>query len=120
MINPHSFSATPTPAEAMTPKLLTIAAIARKEMLTSTSWSATGAPKRRIRPVCLGWKRISRRENENGRPFILVNSKHNTTLTAWASTVASAAPATPSPQTPTSSKSPAPLWHPGPAQGQSM
>ena len=38
-------------AEAMTPRPLTMAAMARKETLTSTSWRATGTPRRRIRPM---------------------------------------------------------------------
>ena len=59
MMKPHSFSATPTPAEAMTPRPLTMAAMARKETLTSTSWRATGAPRRRMRPVHWGSKRMS-------------------------------------------------------------
>ena len=33
----HTFSATPTPADSLSPKLLTIARIARKEILTSKS-----------------------------------------------------------------------------------
>lgn len=40
----HTFSATPTPAEAATPKELTMAWMSRKEVPTSSSWRATGVP----------------------------------------------------------------------------
>lgn len=49
MINPHSFSATPTPAEAITPIAFTMAIRTRKKMLTRTSCNATGMPSFRIR-----------------------------------------------------------------------
>ncbi|MFR0957841.1 MAG: hypothetical protein ACLSFA_19680 [Roseburia inulinivorans] len=45
MINAHTFSATPTPAEAMTPVEFTIARMIKNEMLTSRSCNAIGAPK---------------------------------------------------------------------------
>ena len=45
MINAHTFSATPTPAEAMTPIEFTIARMIKNEMLTSRSCNAIGAPK---------------------------------------------------------------------------
>ena len=44
MMNMQSFSATPTPAEGMTPSELTMAMMARKEMLTRASCRAIGKP----------------------------------------------------------------------------
>ena len=49
----HIFSATPTPAEATTPKLFTIELIARKETPTKASCRATGKPKLKIRLIIL-------------------------------------------------------------------
>lgn len=49
IMNPHSFSATPTPAEGITPREFTIAVMARKEILTRRSWKAMGSPKAEIR-----------------------------------------------------------------------
>ena len=44
IIKAHTFSATPTPAEAITPIELTIARIIKKEILTNKSCKAIGAP----------------------------------------------------------------------------
>ena len=49
MMKAQTFSATPTPAEAMSPSVLTMASTTRKESPTSRSCSAMGAPKRTIR-----------------------------------------------------------------------
>ena len=106
MMNAQSFSATPTPAEAMTPSELTMAKITRKEMLTSSSCSAMGAPSRSIRRILVRSKRTSLRANGKGSPRLFVTSRQSTTLTAWASTVAKAAPATPMPKPATKSRSP--------------
>ena len=51
MMKPASLSETPAPAEAVTPILLTMAVINRKEMLTSTSEAAIGIPSRTIMPI---------------------------------------------------------------------
>ena len=59
MINAQTFSATPTPADAVTPMEFTMARMIRKEMLTRRSCNAIGAPSptifRRVRP----WTPIS-------------------------------------------------------------
>ena len=43
MINAHTFSATPTPAEAMTPMEFTMARMIRKETITLMIWANTVA-----------------------------------------------------------------------------
>ena len=107
MIKPHSFSATPTPAEGITPREFTIAVMARKDMLTSKSWKAMGRPRRNTLPILFLSKTISFLPKEKGSFFFRIISMEITTLSAWAHTVAMAAPAVASPNTPTSRKSPA-------------
>ena len=95
MINPHSFSATPTPAEAITPIAFTMAIRTRKEMLTRTSCNATGMPSFRIRPVSPLRKRMYSFRIVKGKPRFRIIHNVIATLTACAATVAIAAPAVP-------------------------
>ena len=95
MMKAQSFSATPTPAEAITPMELTMARITRKEMLTSRSWRAMGVPRARILPT----SRLSNRRflfpMVKGRVLLRITARDKRTLAAWAATVARAAPAAP-------------------------
>ncbi len=103
---PHIFSATPTPALCVRPRELTIANITRKERLTSSSCSATGAPNLNSCSAMSFSMRISARENANGIALRDIIISESTTLTACASTVAYAAPSAPILNTATSSRSP--------------
>ena len=47
----NSFSAMPTPAEAMTPRALTILVMMRKDRLVRKSWRAMGEPTFKISPA---------------------------------------------------------------------
>ena len=93
MMKAQSFSATPTPAEAISPSELTMASMTRKDTLTSRSCSAMGAPSRSMRRRMGGWKRTFFLEKGKGRPRRRIASRQSATLTACANTVASAAPA---------------------------
>ena len=95
MIKAQTFSATPTPAEAMRPSVLTMASTTRKESPTSRSYSAIGAPKRTIRVRMGVSTRISLREKGKGRVRRLSMRSEMRTLNVWEETVASAAPAAP-------------------------
>ena len=106
MTKAHSFSATPTPAEGMVPMELAMAMITRKVRFTNRSCSATGLPSFRILPMRAPLNRMSCRRRVKARCFFRISSRESTTLTAWANTVAMAAPATFRPKPPTSSRSP--------------
>ena len=97
MRNTHTFSATPTPAEAVTPKVFTMVWITRKEVPTSSSCRATGRPSLSSSAMMRPSKRTLRREKWTGsRSFRRwMTARETTTLTAWAATVARAAPAAP-------------------------
>ena len=107
IMNPHSFSATPTPAEGITPREFTIAVMARKEILTRRSWKAMGSPRRNTLPILFLSKTISVLRKVNGSFCLRIISTEMITLSAWARTVAIAAPAVAMPKTPTRRKSPA-------------
>ncbi len=50
MMKAQTFSATPTPAEAISPRAFTMARITRNDSPTSKSCRAIGVPKRTMRP----------------------------------------------------------------------
>ena len=102
----QSFSATPTPAEGMVPMPLAMAMMTKNEMLTSKSWAATGTPMASTRRKIAPSQRMSRRVMVKGSFRRRMMARLRRTLTAWAKTVAMAAPATPMPQGPTRSRSP--------------
>ena len=54
IINAHTFSATPTPAEAMTSMEFTTVRMTRNEIPTSKSCSAIGVPRRSSRKMIFG------------------------------------------------------------------
>ena len=60
MINPHTFSATPIPADATRPRPLTMASSTRKEMPTRKSCRAMGTPS----PVTFRMMPPSKRRSE--------------------------------------------------------
>ena len=95
MINAQTFSATPTPADAVTPMEFTMARMIRKEMLTRRSCNAIGAPSptifRRVRP----WTPISVLCISKGSSFLRITPKETITLITCANTVAKAAPDVP-------------------------
>ena len=95
IINAQSFSATPTPAEATTPNVLTMAMITRNEIFTSRSWRAIGAPRQTILPIRRPSKRMSFFDKANGNSRFRMIKIDNNTLIACAKIVAKAAPATP-------------------------
>ena len=109
MMKAQTFSATPTPAEAIRPRVLTMARITRKDRPTSRSCRAMGVPKRTIRRRIEGAIRISFREKEKGSGRRVMISREIRTLTVWEATVAIAAPAAPMWKPATSSRSPAML-----------
>ena len=109
MIKAQTFSATPTPADAVTPMALTMANIIRNDTLTSRSCRAMGAPSPAMRRRVLPWRRMSVRCISKGSSFLRMAASDTTTLTTWAATVAMAAPAVPRPSAAQSSRSPAML-----------
>ena len=106
MIKAQTFSATPTPADAITPRQLTIARITRKEIPTRKSCNATGAP---INTIFL---RISFSllkhvlSSLKGSSFFLISHNDIKTLISCAATVAKAAPFVPISKPATRIKSP--------------
>ena len=106
MMKAHTFSATPTPAEGTTPRALTMACMTRKDMLTSRSDSAMGSPRRRTCATRGLSKRMCCLSSRKGSCFFRTSISEMATLTAWAATVAMAAPAAPMWQTATNSRSP--------------
>ncbi len=88
MMKPTIFSATPTPAEGITPRVFTIAWMTRKEMPTSRSCRAMGMPRKQTRLIRGMSGRIISFENENGSVFFRIIRKDMITLIACAATVA--------------------------------
>ena len=113
MMKAQTFSATPTPAEGTTPRALTMAWMIRNEIPTRRSWVAMGRPRRVMRAMISPRKRIWSLRRVKGRSprFIFLPSMRREirTLTAWAPTVAMAAPTVPMWKTATRSRSPAML-----------
>ena len=68
-----------------------------------------GTPTSRMRLAQAGSGRRQDREKEKGRAFRRMSHREQITLTAWAETVAMAAPAAPMPRPPTRRRSPAML-----------
>ena len=95
MMKAQTFSATPTPAEAISPSVLTMANTTRKDSPTSRSCSAIGAPNRTIRARMTGSFRTSLRVKVKGRGRRRRMASEMSTLIVWEETVASAAPAAP-------------------------
>ena len=95
MMNAHTFSATPTPADAVTPSVLTIARIIRKEMLTRKSWMAIGVPRPSTFPISIWFHLTDCLSKANGSCFLEIIQSDSTTESACAATVAAAAPAAP-------------------------
>ena len=106
MIKAQTFSATPTPAETSSPRLLAIARRTRKDTFTSRSERARGRPNRMTEPQSDLSHRMSRTRNRKGSFCFRIRKKDQITLTAWALTVAMAAPAAPRCRRATSSRSP--------------
>ena len=90
----------------MVPIELAMAMITRKVIFTSRSWSATGLPNFKIRPMMAPLNRMSCRRSMKAKCFPRISSRDSATLIAWAKTVAMAAPATFRPKPPTNSRSP--------------
>ena len=102
----QTFSATPTPAEALSPSLLTMERFTRKEKPTMKSCRAMGVPKRTMRPsMRQSGRRMSLQPKEKGSLRRLKTQREIRTLTVWLPTVAMAAPAAPMWKTATSSRS---------------
>ena len=62
----YSFSEMPTPAEATSPRELTMLVMMRKEMVVKKSCRAMGVPSRRMRPTARGTS-LWRPRTEKGR-----------------------------------------------------
>ena len=107
IINPHTFSATPIPAEATSPSPFTMASSTRKEIPTRKSCRAMGTPREVTFRIMPPSKRRSERSRWKGRPLLRRISRETATLIICAATVAAAAPAVPILNTATSSRSPA-------------
>ena len=80
MTKPHTFSATPTPAETIRPSELTMARMTMNEMLTIKSCSAIGNPSPRILLICVRCQPISLSENVNGSCILLIRNSETATL----------------------------------------
>ena len=97
--------ATPYPDDASSPSRLTKAQSAKKENWVKNSCKASGSPMdKNLRHW--GFSRTSARRTVKDRSFRRSMTSAQTTLTAWASTVASAAPAASRPNPATSTRSP--------------
>ena len=97
MRNTHTFSATPTPAEAVTPKVFTMVWITRKEVPTSSSLQGHRQAQPQLQRDDAPVKADAPPGEVEGQPVLpaLDDRQETTTLTAWAATVARAAPAAP-------------------------
>ena len=96
MMKAHTFSATPTPADAVTPMELTIARMIRNEMLTRRSCKAIGAPSPTILRSSGDSMRMLFLCISNGNSFLRITANDTITLMICAKTVAIAAPSVPS------------------------
>lgn len=95
MMKAHTFSATPTPADAVTPMELIIARMIRNEMLTSRSCKAISAPSPTILRSSEDSMRMLLWCISNGNSFLRMTAKDTITLMICAKTVAIAAPSVP-------------------------
>ena len=100
-------STTPTAALSLRPMALTMAVMIRKEMVTSTFCTATGAPRETSFAQRPRWRRKEARLKSKGKSLRRSTSRERIRDSAWAEIVAMAAPAAPMPKTPTNSRSPA-------------
>ena len=82
IIKAHNFSATPMPADATTPRELTMAMITRNDTLTSKSCKAIGSPNTTIRPMIFLSNRMELLLNSNGSVFFRIIRTDIATLKA--------------------------------------
>ena len=99
------FSTTPTAADAMTPIWFTITVIIRKEIFTSASCRAIGAPRAVIFPAMPPFSLTSFLVKLKWNPRLCRNHSAAMKLTPWDTTVAVAAPIALRWNPPTSTKS---------------